>query len=169
MRRSGRCPPAASTGKALALVLAALLTACTRRSPRIAVGVLDAGLGAFLDVHPLSSGQPVRVDEVARTASASYHLVQARSSERPHRHVTHDLTVVVLRGSGILRMGALRRRLAAGDTALVPRDTVHWFASDGADPAVALVIFTPPLDGPDNVPVDPAAEEPRIDSLSGDG
>jgi len=118
------------------------------------VGPLGAGLQAFLLGHPAAPDQPIRVDEVARTASASYHLVQARSSERPHRHVAHDLLVVVLRGSGTLTLGAARIPLAAGDAALIPRGTVHWFASDGTSPAVALAVFTPALDGPDNVPAD---------------
>jgi len=153
--------------RALILALPVLLTACARPTPRVMVGPLDAGLDSFLDAHPLPPGLPVRIDEVARTVGASYHVVQARGSERPHRHAAHDLTIVVLRGNGTLRLGALQRRLAAGAAALIPRDTVHWFASD-RDPAVALAIFTPPLDAPDTVPVETPRGELSIDSVPGD-
>ena len=86
--------------------------------------------------------------------SASYHLVQVRGSERPHRHIAHDLTVFVLRGQGTLTLGEVRRALAAGDAAVIPRGAVHWFANGGRAPALALVVFTPPLDAPDTVPAE---------------
>jgi len=105
-------------------------------------------------VHPLAEGQTIRADEVGRTASASYHLVQVRGSEPPHRHATHDLTVFVLRGRGTLTLGEARRALAAGDAAAIPRGAVHWFANEGRAPALAFVVFTPPLDAPDTVPAE---------------
>lgn len=132
----------------------ALATACAPRAPRVQVGALGAGLEVFLADHPVAADQAIRVDEVARTASASYHLVQARTGERPHRHMAHDLTVFVLRGGGILTLGATRIPLRAGDAVLIPRDTVHWFANDASAPAVALAVFTPPLESPDSVPAD---------------
>jgi len=114
---------------------------------------LPDGLEAFLDTHPLAPGQGLRADEVMRTASASWHVVQVATTEQPHRHAQHDLTVVVLRGEGVLTLAGRRLRLRAGDAALVPRDRVHWFRRQGCRPAVALVAFTPALDGPDVVPV----------------
>ena len=87
--------------------------------------------------------------------TASYHLVQVRGSESPHYHVAHDLTVLVLRGQGTLTLGEVRRALAAGDAAVIPRGAVHWYANGGRAPALALVVFTPPLDAPDTVPAEP--------------
>ena len=46
------------------------------------------------------------------------------------------------------------RPLGTGDVAVIPRGSVHHFARTGASPAVALVVFAPSLDAPDNVPVD---------------
>jgi quercetin dioxygenase-like cupin family protein len=111
-------------------------------------------LDTFLAAHPLAEGANVRVDQVGRTGGASYHVVQLVGAERPHRHVTHDLTVLLLRGRGILHRDAARTRLDAGDAAVVPRGEPHWFASEGAFPSVALVVFTPPLDVPDAEPLD---------------
>ncbi len=141
-------------GRAIAVVLALGLAACAPRPPRVAVGALAAGLDEFVAAHPLAGGQEIRADEVGRTVSASYHLVQVRGSESPHRHVAHDLTVLVLRGQGTLALGEVRRALAAGDAAVIQRGAVHWFANGARAPALALVVFTPPLDGPDTVPAE---------------
>jgi len=141
-------------GRGIAVVLALALAGCASRPPRALVGSLADGLEEFLAAHPLAEGQMIRADEVGRTASASYHLVQVRGGESPHRHVAHDLTVFVLRGQGTLTLGDSRRALAAGDAAVVPRGAVHWFANGGGAPALALVVFAPPLDAPDTVPAE---------------
>jgi quercetin dioxygenase-like cupin family protein len=128
------------------------LGGCAGRAPRVVLPPLAGGLDAFLTAHPPADGQAIRIDEVGRTASASYHVVQVRGSESPHRHAAHDLTILVLRGGGTLTLDRATTRLAAGDAAVIPRGAVHWFAPRG--PAVSLVAFTPPLDAPDTVPVD---------------
>jgi|SRR5581483_4081088 len=130
-----------------------LLVACAARAPRVPFGALGDGLDPFLAAHQLGDGQAIRADEVGRTATASYHLVQARGAEHPHRHAVHDLTVVVLRGRGTLTLAGAGVPLAAGDAAVVPRNTVHWFAPDSGR-AIALVVFAPPLDAPDVVPAE---------------
>ena len=135
-------------------MLAAVLHACASRAPRVAVGPLGEGLDGFLAAHPLGPRQSIRADEVARTAEASYHLVQVRGREPPHLHATHDLAVFVLAGRGTLTLHGARLALAAGDVALVPRGSPHWFATTGHGESVALVVFMPPLDAPYNVPVD---------------
>ncbi len=138
-----------------AAVLAAFLAGCTARTPRVPFGALMNGLDAFVASHPLAPEQAIRADEVGRTAAASYHVVQVRGSESPHRHVAHDLTVFVLRGQGMLALEETRQTLAAGDAAVIPRGAVHWFANGGREPALALVVFAPPLDAPDTVPAGP--------------
>ena len=135
----------------LVILLAGAL-ACVRRAPRIDLPPLAGGTDAFLAAHPLAAGQNIRVDEVGRTRSASYHLVQVRGGESPHRHETHDLSVVVLAGGGTLDLGARRLPLDAGDVAVIPRGEVHWFTNRGRGNALALVVFSPPLDAPDSVP-----------------
>jgi len=138
-----------------AAMLAALLAGCATRPPHVPFGALTDGVDAFVAAHPLAAEQAIRADEVGRTASASYHVVQVRGSESPHRHVAHDLTVFVLRGQGMLTLEETRQALAAGDAAVIPRGAVHWFANGGREPALALVVFAPPLDAPDTVPAGP--------------
>jgi mannose-6-phosphate isomerase-like protein (cupin superfamily) len=138
----------------IALGSAVLLAGCAARAPHLHVGALESGLDPFLAAHPPAPGQNIRADEVGRTTSASDHVVQVADREAPHTHATHDLTVVVLRGEGVLTLDDATTRLAAGDVVVVPRGRVHWFARAGSAPAIALVTFTPPLDAPDTVPVD---------------
>jgi quercetin dioxygenase-like cupin family protein len=140
----------ATVGTGLALVGAA---ACARRPAPIVAGAFPNGLDGFLRAHPVAAGQPLRADEVARTGAATWHVVQVATGESPHRHRTHDLTVLVLQGEGILTLDGARIAMRAGDAAVVPRDRPHWFTRRGAVPAVALVVFTPPLDAPDSLPV----------------
>jgi mannose-6-phosphate isomerase-like protein (cupin superfamily) len=149
-RRAARDKPLVrrATSLALAVVLA---VGCARRPPRIPF-VDD--VPAFLATHPLAAGQNIRVDEIGRTVTASYHLVQVRDRETPHRHAAHDLAVVVLRGRGMLVRPGGSARLRAGDVVVVPRGEPHWFANGRRAPAVALVAFAPPLDAPDSVPAD---------------
>jgi len=146
MRRRGRV-----NGVPMAALLA--LVACARARTPALPGALPHGLEGFLGAHPLAAGQPLRADEVARSDAASWHVVQVATAERPHRHRVHDLTVVVLRGEGILTLDGARISLRTGDAAVVRRDRPHWFQRRGGRPAVALVVFTPPLDAPDSVPV----------------
>ena len=128
------------------------LGACVRRAPRIDLPPIAGGVAAFVAAHPLAPAQNIRADEVGRTAGASYHLVQVRGGESPHRHMVHDLTVVVVDGGGTLDRGDRRVVLAPGDVAVIPRGEVHWFTNRGRGNALAFVIFSPPLDAPDNVP-----------------
>jgi quercetin dioxygenase-like cupin family protein len=128
------------------------LAGCATRSPRLVIGPGAADLDVLLAARPLAATQEIRVDEIGRSESASYHLVQVVGSERPHRHRVHDLSVLVLRGEGTLTLGDTQVRLRAGDAAVVPRGRSHWFRNDGDEPSVAFAIFTPPLDAPDNVP-----------------
>lgn len=120
-------------------------------APHVVIGALADGLDAFLAAHPRGAA-PVRVDDVARTAGASYVLVQAAAAEEPHRHRRHDLTVLVLRGDGVLTLDGERVALRAGDAVLIPRGHVHFFAPTEGRPAVALAIYSPPLVGKDFVP-----------------
>ena len=140
---------------AIAVLAALLASACASRVTRVSAPQGAFDLDAFLAAHELPSDGGIRADRIGRAEGASYHLVQVLGSENPHRHLTHDLTVFVLRGRGVLtRGGGTRTRLEAGDTAIVPRGEPHWFASEGAFPAVSMVVFTPPLDAPDAVPLE---------------
>ena len=130
-------------------------------APIHVVGVDGAtALDDLLRARPLAPGANIRADEIARTTGASVHLVQVSGGETPHRHAAHDLTVTVLRGEGRLTIGGIARPMAAGDVAVIPRGVPHHFVRSGRDPAVALAVFSPPLDAPDSVPEPGAVDSP---------
>ena len=109
-------------------------------------------LPALLATHPLADGENIRADLVGQTRALSAHLVQVRDREASHQHAHHDLVVTLLRGRGTMHAAGRALPMRAGDVAVVPRRTVHFFVNDGTDPAVAFVTFAPPHDGRDQVP-----------------
>jgi len=138
------------------IIALAILLGCqppAPSTPRVAVGALRHGLESFLAAHPLATDAEIRADLVERMAGASVHVVQVRGRERPHRHLEHDLVVEVLRGEGVLTLEGQATPMRAGDSAVIPRGTVHWFASSPGSLSVALATFAPPLDAPDMAPV----------------
>ena len=135
-------------------LLALLLWACAPHAVRVSTPQGPIDLDQFLASHRLPDEGGIRADQIGRTDGASYHIVQVHGGEKPHRHETHDLTVFILRGHGVLTRAAGRTPLQQGDAVVVPRGEPHWWASEGAFPAVTLVVFSPPLDAPDAVPVE---------------
>jgi len=156
VRRVGPEHEAWSMRRILGIVLLTAAVGCRQPgppAPRLVIGALRHGLDSYLAAHPLPAGTEIRADRVGRSPGASVHVVQVRGRERPHRHAEHDLIVQMLRGEGVLTLEGARITMRAGDTAVVERGSVHWFASAPGTTAVALVTFAPPLDAPDSVPM----------------
>lgn len=97
-------------------------------------------------------GQNIAVARLGGGPEQSYHLIQIRDREAPHRHVTHAFAVTLLAGCGTLYVNGAARPMAAGDVAFVPPDTPHYFVNTGPKPAAAFVVFAPEYDGRDSVP-----------------
>lgn len=120
-------------------------------------------LDAKLQSAPLAPDQNIRIDELGRDQHMSHHLVQLRDREQPHIHAKHDLTVVLLRGQGILVVEKSPVVMRIGDVVVIPQGTPHYFVNQGALPAVGYVIFAPPFDGRDSVetpsPLEPSPLE----------
>jgi len=112
-----------------------------------------ASLDAILAAHPLPDGQNIRAVVLGRTEALSYHLVQIRDREQPHVHATHDLVVMLLRGTGTFYIRGTPYEMHAGNVAIVPHGTAHFFVNTESAPAVSFVTFAPPYDGTDQVPV----------------
>jgi len=148
-------------GGVVAVLLAGCSTATTASRPDslFAMGY-EKGVEAF-DLDSLvarAAPGPVAVVDLGRTAWVSHHLAIVREEEKPHYHRFHDLTVVVLRGEGIMDIEGRRVALKAGDVAYVERGVRHYFRNTGKDVAAAFVTFSPPFDGRDTVTAEPPAE-----------
>ncbi len=156
--------------RGLAAFTAAVLVACAHPAPKppeprpasAPPAVLDAvfpkgrtteALAALAASESLPSGEGFRIREIGRDKHSSHHLVWIRDRETPHRHDRHDLFVVILRGSGTMRLGNEERPVGQGSVLYVPRGTVHAFRNTSGDVAVSYAVYVPPFDGKDRVEV----------------
>jgi mannose-6-phosphate isomerase-like protein (cupin superfamily) len=103
--------------------------------------------------NPLGPNENIKLTTLGQGQAASHHVVQIRERESPHIHKAHDATVIVVRGRGYLVMDSRRINLTAGDITYIPRGAPHYYVNTDLEPTVAFVIFAPPFDGKDNVPV----------------
>jgi mannose-6-phosphate isomerase-like protein (cupin superfamily) len=113
----------------------------------------QAEIEKVLAENPLGANENIKITTLGQGQSASHHIVQIRDRETPHVHRIHDGTVMVVKGRGYLMMENRRIDLSAGDIVYIPRGAVHYFVNTAAEPAVAFVVFSPPFDGKDIVPV----------------
>jgi len=104
--------------------------------------------------YPLAKGLDFQVSEVGRDAHSSQHVVWIVDRELPHRHDTHDLFVVMLRGFGTMRLGSETQPVGPNSILYVPRGTPHAFTNESGEPALAYAVYLPPFDGKDRVPVE---------------
>jgi mannose-6-phosphate isomerase-like protein (cupin superfamily)/glycosyltransferase involved in cell wall biosynthesis len=167
LRRAAR-PALAHAAAALSLGLAVLGAGCAHApaepTPEPAAGtpapVFDArldGARATRELEALAASaalapdQAIAVRELGRDADASHHLVTIRGAETPHRHDRHAITVVLVRGHGSMLIGTEERPVGPGSILYVPRATRHAFRNRSPEPAVAFVMYVPPLEGADRV------------------
>jgi mannose-6-phosphate isomerase-like protein (cupin superfamily) len=148
-----------SLSLALVACLALVGAASPEKPPRVvdalfATGRLTQPLAELLAAHPLEAGKDFQVIELGRDAGSSQHLAWIVDREQPHRHDSHDLFVVMLRGFGTMRIGAETRPVGEGSLIYVPRATPHAFTNLSGAPAAAYAVYFPPFDGKDRVPVE---------------
>jgi len=103
--------------------------------------------------NPLGANDNIKVTTVGQGESVSHHVVQIRDRESPHIHKMHDGTVVMMKGRGYLMIETRRIDLSVGDVVFIPRGVVHYYVNSASEPTVAFVIYSPPFDGKDIVPV----------------
>ncbi len=103
--------------------------------------------------NPLGPQENIKMTTVGQGPSVSHHIIQIRDREAPHLHKSHDGTVVMISGRGYLMMSDKKIALAPGDVVYIPRSAAHYYVNTGIEPTVAFVVFSPPFDGKDIVPV----------------
>jgi mannose-6-phosphate isomerase-like protein (cupin superfamily) len=91
---------------------------------------------------------------LAQTDHTTLLAVAVRTGEKPHQHMKSDMFVMSLQGKGEMTVGERTIRMQAGDSAFVPKGTPHYFINKGEGTALALVLFSPPLQPGDSVPVE---------------
>lgn len=116
--------------------------------------ITDAGLYSktwreIVEENPIGKDENIKVTPLFKNENASHFIIQIRDREKPHIHETHDLTVIVKRGNGILHLGKDKLPMGMGNIAFIPKGVLHYFVNTGSEPAIAYVIFTPFYDGTD--------------------
>ena len=96
----------------------------------------------------------IRIETLAKDKLSSHHLVVIREQEPLHYHAKHDAWALVLKGEADFILGDNRIRLVPGSAVYIPRGVHHQATRRGKGALAAFVIFTPPYDGKDMVPVE---------------
>jgi quercetin dioxygenase-like cupin family protein len=135
------------------LISITLLSACACPKERI-YSYSEKGLflKEWRDIareNPIGKDENIKVTPLFKNNNASHFIIQIRDREKPHIHETHDLTVVVKSGKGILHLGKDKIPMRSGDIAFIPRGVLHYFVNTDKEPAVAYAIFNPIYDGKD--------------------
>lgn len=122
----------------------------------------DAGLFSkewreFVRENPIGESENIKVTPLFKNQDSSHFIIQIRDREKPHIHETHDLTVIVKRGQGVLYLGKDKLPMRRGDIAFIPKGVPHYFVNEDSKPSIAYAIFTPFYDGKDMRLVDEEA------------
>ncbi len=114
---------------------------------------------AFVDIQSLLKKGPHFNEEgfemvlLGKSAQYSAHLVWIKDREKLHLHASHEGTLLLLQGRGVLHLGNQKISLKPGDLTSIPQNTPHFFKNESDEPVAAYVLFAPPMDSPDYVPV----------------
>lgn len=133
------------------MLLWAELGCNARRADPFSASQLIIGRTTAVTVTQLQSeaarfgaAQPIEARELCRLPGAAVHLILVRGEEQPHKHVDHDLVVVLLRGKGVMRLAQHTHRVRAGDVVVIERGTEHAFSNRARDGSLAVVVRIPP-------------------------
>lgn len=104
---------------------------------------------ASIDWTPEEKRKPAAKRDLGQSAGASYHVIRLRKAEPLHMHDSHDLVVIVLKGTARIHFGYNVFELQKGDVTRIPRGVPHWVENTGKEALEAYAIYTPPSDGND--------------------
>lgn len=100
-------------------------------------------LEQLLEQNKPAQNENIKVVPLFHNARSSNVLVQVRDREPLHRHIDSDITVFMLRGEGDMLLGKETRPVKTGDVIHIERGAIHAYINRGAEPAAALVVYSP--------------------------
>ncbi|MGZ3884982.1 MAG: cupin domain-containing protein [Bacteroidia bacterium] len=109
--------------------------------------------------------QPVNTDTIGAKTSAdnlynrpvfsdslaSSFVIVIKKEVKAHKHVYHAEHVMVLAGSGQMKIGDKQMEIKKGDLVFIPKNTVHAVRSTGKEPLKVLSLQAPYFDGKDRI------------------
>lgn len=117
--------------------------------PKDAGRYAPRGFEKVLDANPLGENESFKVTALYENPRSKHVLVQVRDREPAHVHTDSDITVWLLRGSGVMHIAGKEHPVKAGDVIHVARDVVHYYVNQGPETGAALVVYSP-APGPDD-------------------
>lgn len=142
------------------ILLGVTLSACATAGKWVGAEGAPRDVDGLLRQNRIADGENIKVVRVIRNNNVEQLLVQVRDREPLHFHADSDLTVMMLRGKGVIRIGANDTAIRAGDIVHVPRGVVHAYINDGPEVGVAFVVMTPPPGPADRVLTEPGKQQP---------
>jgi mannose-6-phosphate isomerase-like protein (cupin superfamily) len=143
-------------------IIVCSLAGCAGQRPARGRIITPLGVSAETTWKNEDKAKPIAGRLLRSTNEISVSLIRLRGAEAPHIHANHDLTVVMLSGSGVLHLGDKRIVVGPGDVMEIPRGVVHWAENTAPEASEVYAIFSPPyLDNKDNVPVEAGGGKTR--------
>ncbi|GEM_PF-1726975 len=102
---------------------------------------------------PAPGEEHIQFINLGKSKNLSSHLVWIKTREEPHYHAHHEGTVLLLQGKGTLNLNGEKIPLQVGDVMSIPQGVTHFFVNEGEKPVAAYVIFAPPMEEMDYIPV----------------
>ncbi len=82
---------------------------------------------------------------------ASSFVIVIKKEVKAHRHVNHTEHVVVLAGTGEMKLGDKQFEIKKGDVILIPKNTIHSVKTISKEPLKVLSLQAPYFDGKDRI------------------
>jgi quercetin dioxygenase-like cupin family protein len=105
--------------------------------------------------YPLGAAENSRATRLFQNERSANLLVQIRDREPLHYHADSDITVLLLRGYGVIQFADKTLAVKTGDVMHIPRGVVHAFINQGTEIAAALVVYSPAPGPNDRVLAEP--------------
>lgn len=82
---------------------------------------------------------------------SSAFVIWIKKEVKPHYHVMHSENVIVLSGTGMMKLGDKEFEVKEGVHLFIPKGTVHSLKTTSKEPVKVLSIQSPLFDGKDRV------------------
>jgi mannose-6-phosphate isomerase-like protein (cupin superfamily) len=82
---------------------------------------------------------------------ASSFVIIIKKEVKLHKHLVHSEHVVVLDGTGEMKLGDKNFEIKKGDVVFIPKNTTHAVKSTGRQPLKVLSVQSPNFDGKDRI------------------
>ncbi len=102
-------------------------------------------------VRPLAEYENIYLRTLYHDSLASSFIIYIKKEVKPHKHLTHAEHVLILEGTGEMKLGSNTVQVKKGSIIYIPPGTIHSLRVTSKKPVKALSIQAPYFDGKDRV------------------